>query len=422
MRVCQFRHVPEDEGDKVGIIPYTCELMATWVGVGYSRQPDSFRAGQEAAGKALEQTGQQPPDLILVFASTRFDQEALLRGITSVTRDAPLVGCSTAGEILSLGPARRSVVVMAIRSNTLQIAPGLGTHLSANPRQAGQTAASGATQARRTSPHAFLMFPDGLTGNIAEVIRGVQDVLGLSFPIAGGSAADDFGFTRTFQYFQGKVCTDAVAGVLLAGPIAVGIGARHGWQPLGKPRRVTRALANIVQELDGHSAANLYETYFGKAAQTLQRESFADMSIVYPLGMPIPGEEEYLLRNVLRVDPSTGSLVYAGEISEGSEVRLMMGSKEKALQAARKAAEQAILAVAPRAPSFVLVFSSCSRARLFGRRAAEEVEAIRRVVGRSVPIVGFYDYGEQAPLTATGFRGLSYFHNETLVVCAVAAD
>lgn len=403
------------------IIPYTDPLMATWVGVASSRQPDSFRAGQEAASKALEQTGQQPPDLVLLFASSRFDQEALLRGILSVTRDAPLVGCSTAGEILGDGPSRRSVVLMAIRSNTLQAATGLGMSLSANARQAGQDAASQAIQARLISPHVFLMFPDGLTGNIAEGIRGVQDVLGLSFPIAGGSAADDFGFSRTYQYFRGKLHTDSVAGVLLTGPIAVGIGARHGWQPLGKPRRVTRAVANIVQELDGHSAVNLYETYFGKAADTLRGESLAGLSIVYPLGMPIPGEEEYLLRNVLRVDPATGSLLYAGEISEGSEVRLMMGTKEKALEAAHKAAEQAVGAIAPRKPSFALVFSSCSRARLFGRRAAEEIDAIRQVLGRAVPIAGFYDYGEQAPLTATGFRGLSYFHNETLVVCAVSA-
>jgi len=246
--------------------------------------------------------------------------------------------------------------------------------------------------------------------------------MGLSFPIVGGSAADDFSFTRTFQYFQGKFYSDAVAGVLLAGPIAIGIGARHGWRPLGKPRQVTRAVANIVQELDGQTAVNLYETYFGRAADSLKAGALADMSIVYPLGMPIPGEEEYLLRNVLKVDPATGSLIYAGEVPEGSVVRLMMGSKERALEAARRAAEQAVLSIAPRTTTFALVFSSCSRARLFGRRASEEIAAIRQVLGKSVPIVGFYDYGEQAPLSAAGFRGLSYFHNETLVVCAVNAS
>jgi len=392
--------------------------MATWVGVGHSRQPDSYRAGQEAAGKALESLGQSQADLLLVFASIRFDQESLLRGITSNIPYAWLAGCSTAGEILSEGSSRRSVVVMAIRSDTLEAATGLGLRVSLNPRQTGQELAGQLLEAKIQNPHGMLIFPDGLTGNAAELIRGIQDRMGLSFPIAGGSAADDFGFTRTYQYFQGKFYSDAVAGVLLAGPIAIGIGARHGWRPLGKPRQVTRAVANIVQELDGHTAVNLYETYFGRAADS---GSLADMSIVYPLGMPIPGEEEYLLRNVLKMDPTTGSLVYAGEVPEGSEVRLMMGSKERALEAARRAAEQAALSIAPRTPTFALVFSSCSRARLFGRRADEEIAAIRQVLGKSVPIIGFYDYGEQAPLSAAGFRGLTYFHNETLVVCAVSA-
>jgi len=63
--------------------------MATWVGVGNSKRPDSFQAGAEAAQKALESMGQLHPDLVLVFASTRFDQEALLKGVTSATQDAP---------------------------------------------------------------------------------------------------------------------------------------------------------------------------------------------------------------------------------------------------------------------------------------------------------------------------------------------
>ena len=395
--------------------------MATSVGVGNSRQPDPFRAGQEAARKALDRMGQTPPNLVFVFGSVRFDQESLVQGVISMTGPAPLIGCSTAGEILPEGPSRRSVAVMTIRSDTLQAATGLGQNVGDNPRQAGRDAASQAIQAKLPNPHCFVIFPDGLTGNAAEVIRGIQDILGLSFPIVGGSAADDFAFRQTSQYFHDKICRNAVPGVLLTGPIAVGVGARHGWKPLGKPRRVTRALANIVQELDGHSAVNLYEMYFGRAADSLRAGSLADMSIVYPLGMPIPGEEEYLLRNLLRIDPA-GSLIYAGEISEGSEVRLMMGTKEKALQAAQRAAEQAVRALAPRTPTFALVFSSCSRARLFGHRAGEEIAAIRKELGEDIPLIGFYDYGEQAPLTAEGFRGLSYFHNETLIVCAVAAD
>ncbi len=394
-------------------------MTGTRIGTGNSRHPDSLKAGREAAGHALDLLGRQP-DLVLLFGSTCFEQDMLLKGITSAIPHAPVVGCSSAGEIFSTGPSHRSVVVMAVSSKTLQVSTGLGREIRKNPRQAGRDAATQAIQAKLPNPHGFLMFPDGLTGNVAEVIRGVQDILGLSFPIIGGCAGDDFGFTHTYQYFQGQVHTDAVPGILLAGQIAVGFGARHGWRPLGKPRHVTRAFENVVQEMDSYSAVNLYETYFGKAAASLKSESLADMTILYPLGIPVPEEEEYLLRNVLRVNPE-GYLVYAGEIQEGSEVRLMMGSKEKALEAAHRAAELAVGAIAPRAPTFGLIFSSCSRARLFGRRAQEEINTIQQVLGKGVPLIGFYDYGEQAPLSAANFRGLSYFHNESVVVVAVSA-
>lgn len=427
MRVCQFRHVPKwfypITGPAVEATYHKCYTwgrMATWVGIGHSRAAESFRAGEEAAAQALERMSHPPADLVFLFGSIRYDQETLLRGVASQIFRTPLVGCSTAGEILPEGPAHRSVVAMAIRSDTLRAATGLGAGLRDNPRQAGREAAAAAVGARLQGPHGFLMFPDGLTGNGAEAVRGAQDVLGLSFPIAGGSAADDFGFSRTYQYHGGHAYTNAVSGVLLAGPIALGIGARHGWKPLGKPRKVTRSAGNVVRELEGLSAVNLYETYFGKAASPQRSEALAAMSIVYPLGMPIPGEEEYLLRNVQRVDPA-GALVYAGEVPEGAEVRLMMGSKAQALAASRRAAEQAKLAISPRKPTFALVFSSCSRSRLFGRRLGQEIRTIRQVLGEEVPFAGFYDYGEQAPMTAAGFRGRSYLHNETLVVCAVSA-
>ena len=371
--------------------------------------------------KALEAMGHPSPDLVLVFASIRFEQETLLKGIVSVTKEAPLAGCSTAGEIHSDTPSFRSVVVMAIQSDSLQVATGLGTGISQNPRQTGRDLATAVSRSHLDNPNGLLMFPDGITGNVAEVIRGAQDILGLSFPIVGGSAADDFGFKTCYQYFNGRIHTDAAIGVLLAGSISLGVGARHGWQPLGKPKTVTRASSNIVQEVDGQPAASLYEMYFGKKPNSLQTEELARISTMYPLGFPVPEEEEYLLRNATHVN-ADGSLIFSGEVPEGSEVRLMMGSKGKALSAARWAAEQASLAIAPRTPLFGLVFSCVSRAQLFGRALGEELAVIRKTLGQNVPLVGFYDYGEQAPTTAAGFRGRSYLHNESVVVVAVSAS
>lgn len=390
-----------------------------WVGVGGSTTSDSYHAGREAAAQALARMGFSTARLVLVFASARFDHAALLDGIRSVAPDAALVGCSTAGEITADGPAKRSVVVVTLQSNVMTATTGLGRQLAAAPRQAGETAAWSVAHGKAQNPRAFLMFPDGISGNAAEALRGVQAVLGTSFPIVGGSAGDDLLFGRTAQYHGGTVLHDSVVGVLLSGAVTVGIGARHGWRPLGKPRLVTRALANVVHELDGRAAASVYEEYFGKGAEELQRESLARMTIIYPLGMPIPGEEEYLLRNVLKVTPQ-GHLVYAGEVPEGSAVRLMMGSKEHALAAARRAAQQAVRGLGAKTPRLALVFGSASRARLFGRNTGAEIRCIQEVVGRDVPIAGFYGYGELAPLSSEQYLGQTYYQNETLVVVTLA--
>ncbi|MBU1087759.1 MAG: FIST C-terminal domain-containing protein [Candidatus Omnitrophica bacterium] len=394
--------------------------MAIKVGVGKSKEIDSFAAGSLAAKNALSQLGSEHPNLVFVFASSRFDHQQLIRGIKSIISDCPLVGCTTAGEITSLGPDKKSVVVMVIESNTLYAAVGLGKNLSKDSRRAGQEAAHDTLVKTRQglTRHAFMMLSDGLKGNGVDIIRGVQEVLGTSFPIVGGSAADDFLFSNTFQYYDENVYQDSVCGILFSGDISIGIGARHGWYPLGKPRIVTAAEHNIIKKLDGKPAARIYEDYFGKRVADLQNEPMARMSVMYPLGMSIPEEEECIIRNAMKVD-AEGSLVCAGEVPKGSEIRVMMGSKETALKAAQKAAEIALGALRKKKASLVFVFDSVSRERLFGLKSKEEIEVVQKIFGPQTPIVGFYTYGEQAPLGATINLGQTFFHNETIVVFAI---
>ncbi len=395
--------------------------MAIKVGVGKSKGIDSFAAGILAAKNAIAQLGsEKTPNLIFVFASSRFDHQKLIQGIRSVISDCSLVGCTTAGEISSEGPDKKSVVVMAIESNTLHAAVGLGKKVGADSRKAGQEAAHDTVVKTRQglARHAFMMLSDGLSGNGVDIIRGVQEVLGTSFPIVGGSAADDFMFNNTFQFYDENVYQDSVCGILFSGDISIGIGARHGWYPLGKPRIVTSADHNIIKKLDGKPAARIYEDYFGKRVADLQQEPMARMSVMYPLGMSIPEEEECIIRNAMKVD-AEGSLICAGEVPKGSEIRVMMGSKETALKAAQKAAEIALSGLRRRKASMVFVFDSVSRERLFGLKAKEEIAVVQKIFGPDTPIAGFYTYGEQAPLGATINLGQTFFHNETIVVFAI---
>jgi hypothetical protein len=393
--------------------------MSISVGLGISENPDAFLAGKEAAYQACQKAREDFLNPLLIFGSSKFNQQDLLRGIKSVCQDASILGCSTAGEITSLGVSKNSVVVMGFKAGSLRFSTGLGCGLSQNARAAGQKCASEAIKAKLLNRHVFVMLPDGLSGNGADAIRGAQEVLGTSFPIVGGSAGDDYLFQKTYQYCRDKVFSDSVVGILFGGNISIGIGTRHGWHAIGKAHEVTKARGNILEELDGRKAFKIYEDYFGEEAQTLKKLAWAKIGIVYPLGMSIPDEEEYLIRYAFKATDQ-GALVSAAEVPQGSQVRLMIADKDGVLNAAKEATLKAKEGLQGANILAVIVFDSIARKRILGRDVLEEIKVIKKTLDTSAPIIGFYSYGQQAPLRAERYIGKSYFHNESIVVLCIA--
>ena len=366
--------------------------------IGWSRRPNAGEAGKEAAEVALARLSSRWPRLAVVFASSWFDQSPLLLGVRSVLSDIPIVGASTAGEIIPEGPISHSCVVLLIASDTLACGVGIGEDVDRAPREAGQRAAYSATQEFRGSPRTgFLLFGDGLIASYADVIRGLQEVLGTNSLIVGGMAGDDLRFTQTYQYCRDRVVSRAVVGVLIGGGVKMGVGMEHGFAPISKPRRITRARANVLVELDRQPAAAVYEEYFGaEHVHRLQQEGLTRQGIAYPLGIHHEDTDQWLLRNVVSFGED-GSLACSGEMLEGSWLQLMIGSRELALEAAHRAAQEAIRSV--NRVGCAIVFDSVFRRKLLGpHHAAMELARIREAIGHSIPLVGCYTYGEQAPL------------------------
>ncbi len=394
-------------------------------GVGLSAGEDAHVVGANAAQDALERLKGKKAAAALVFASVAYDQEKMLAGVRSVFPSAVVVGCSTAGEITADGPAKRhSVAVMALAGEGISLFAGVGENIATGAREAGKRAAESVKkQAPSGKLDAFIMLPDVLVGNGAEIVRGVLDALGEHFPIVGGAAGDDFEFKKTFQYLGDRVYSGTVVGLGLSGKFKMGIGVKHGWIPIGLPKTVTKSAGSVLNELDGKPAIKIYEDYFGaERAAELKTETLAKLAITYPLGMKVAGSDELLIRDPITVD-ANGSITCAAEIPEGSEIRLMIGSREEAIKVAKQAAESAVAQLNGSAPKAVIIFNCIARNKLFGERSGEEIRAIQEAVGRETPLIGFYTYGEQAPL---GGEVLNInkcnpaFHNETVVLCVLA--
>lgn len=387
--------------------------------MGSSQAPNSSDAISEAYGQATEPLSQNDPTFILLFASsTAYNQAELLESLKKKSKDAVIIGCSTSGEITSYGSKDKSVALMAIYSDAISFVPGVGNDIKTNALQAGKELAESILKKKNgEKPKSALILPDGLAGNGSDIVRGVLEIFGADFPLAGGSAGDDFLFKQTYQYEGTDVMSGNVVGVGLYGSFSFGIGVRHGWIPIGTSRIATKAEGNILYELDGKPAITFYEENFGSKNIVSRSEPFAQLAITYPLGIMAPNKDGYLIRDPITVDEK-GAITCAAEIPQGSEVFIMIGSREEAIAAAADAAQLALNQVRGKSIKAVFLFNCIARKKLLMRKKQEEIDKIRETIGKSIPIIGFYTYGEQAPLGSE--ISACSFHNETDVLFILA--
>lgn len=396
--------------------------------VGKVEQPaDSFESGANAAKVAIGGLDGKSPELTLVFASSKYNQQEMLNGVTSIIQSGIVAGASTAGEISQNGPETdHSVVVMCIASDTASFFTGFSDGIKDNAHKAGRDAAEALKKSAGGAAISLVItLNDALAGNGSEVIRGAQEVFGPHFPIVGGSAGDDASYKQTFQYLNGKVSSGSVVLIGVTGTFKYGIGVNHGWIPMGVPMKVTKSEGAVLHELNGKPAFKIFEEYLGsEASQKLKNKVLAEIALSYPLGLKMEGSDEMLLRAPFFVNDA-GSITCGGEMPEGSEVRLMIGNKEEAVVAARKAAEHVREDLGGKAEA-ILIFSCHVRDKLFGNRKVgkEETDAIKGILGAEVPFAGLYTYAEQAPLGGES-RNIEKcnpaLHNETVVILALGS-
>ncbi len=377
--------------------------------VAISKEENSLQAGKDAAEEAVDLLG-SPADLFLVFASSFHDQEKVLQGVNRFAGKGVVVGCSSAGEIVSVEEKiyKGAVAVMAVHMEGVKVFTEKVDGVNKDSYSAGKKLAQ---KIAKKKPSLLMLFSDGFTENGAALVKGVQDVCGKEFPIIGGSAGDDFNFKKTYQYYRGKVFSGSVVGVAFQGDFSFGMSAKHGWEPVSLPMTVTKSEGPLIKEIDGKPAFSLYEEYFQQHSEEMAQGILAKTIYTYPLGMVT--EKGFLLRELLMTSEK-GEITLMADIPEGSKVRLMIGNRNNIISAAKTAAKEAVRSMQPKA---VIMFNCIGRSKILGLDREKELEAVREVVGKKTPIIGFYTYGEIGPFEKRDDH--SVFHNETINLLAL---
>ncbi|MDP2594085.1 MAG: FIST N-terminal domain-containing protein [bacterium] len=370
--------------------------MAFYAGVGTSRQlQDSETAGHDAAAKALATSGAPAAALAVVVASPKYDQEAMLNGVRAALPGASVIGCSSAGAITEDGVQEQAVSVLVLANDSGTFVPVKVTGIGADMRGAGKKFGEALKDSGQEIKLAFV-FSDALAGNGTEMVRGILDVLGAGFPIAGGAAGDDMAFKKTYQYYDDEVLSDAVVGFGVAGNVEVAVGADHGWQPLGDAHIVTKAEGTKLIELDGRPAFTIYQDYFDERANDF-KQALSLQAVTYPLGMKAKDVGEYMIRVPLAIGED-GSITCGADVVVGSEIYLMVGTLASAMEAAKMTAQKLVDRVVHVEPRVVFVSDCVARKILFGEHGNEEIALLKSIGGPNAVIFGLYTYGQIATL------------------------
>jgi len=347
-------------------------------------------------------------NLVLVFGSTeRLKNAHQMAEIRNTYPNALISGCSTAGEIFDITVSDDSLSVTAIHFEHTRLQT---TYARVSGPEDSFCCGKELAQAvpHEGLRHVFIL-SDGLNVNGSELVAGLSEQLPQGTTITGGLSGDADRFEETLVLWKGQAQSHIVTLIGLYGAeLNIGFGSLGGWDSFGPERLITRANGNVLYEMDGKSALELYKSYLGEHANGLPATG-----LLFPLSLRSADSNTGLVRTILAVDEDEQSMTFAGDMPEGSYARLMKANFNRLVDGAVAAAETSAQAIRGSTAELAILISCVGRKMVLKQRTEEEVEGVREVFGPTPALTGFYSYGEISPFIPGAKCEL---HNQTMTI------
>jgi len=349
-------------------------------------------------------------DLFLLFVSPDFKpKKKVLNSLTKSYPKATIIGCSTAGEISDITVKDYTISLTAIqfKKTTLKM---VSVHVENMERSEKAGQKIGEQLYHKDLKHVIVL-SDGLNINGAELVSGLRENLP-NISITGGLAADRSNFMKTFVIRNNEILENQIIGLgFYSKCLKVGYSSKGGWDSFGIERLVTKSHKNVLYELDGLPALELYKSFLGEEANNLPSSG-----LLFPLSMRNNENSTPLVRTILGVNEEEQSLTFAGNIPEKSYVRLMKANIDRLINGAEDSAITAKKGFKESCELAILI-SCVGRRMVLKQLIEEEVEVVRDVIGKKPSITGFYSYGEIAP---HGEFSPCELHNQTMTITTLS--
>lgn len=349
------------------------------------------------------------PQMVLVFGNrSLITNPQHIAEIADEYPSAILAGCSTSGEIGQGFVKDQSIITTAVffERSTIQTA-FIELESAQKSFEAGEALIQ---QLEKKDLRHVLVLSEGLLVNGSQLTAGIQNALPKGVTASGGLAGDDDFFQETILLnTRFTAAGRGLYAIGFYGNIQVSCGSFGGWDIFGVERTITKSKDNIIYEIDHQPALTLYKSFLGEFIHQLPASA-----LLFPLSVQIEGYDEPVVRTILSINDHDQSMVFAGDIPEGSRAKLMKSNVERLVNGASIATQRALQNLEGLQPELALLVSCVGRKLVMKQWVEDEVEAVQEVIGKRVPITGFYSYGEIAPF-GQGSNTCS-LHNQTMTV------
>ena len=365
--------------------------------------------------KKLTQTIQNPTkSLIIAFGESQFEHASeVIRLVNRQYPDTTMIGCSTSGVIdgQEIFDDAIAVTIVEFAHTTVQYA-SVQIEDSLESYEAGETLGR---KLMAPNLRGIFVLSDGLMVNGSELVQGFNAVLPEHVVVSGGLAGDGRRFQQTWVIHDGQAKSGYVTAVGLYGDaVRIGHGSKGGWDRLGIERKVTRSERNVLYELDGKPALELYKTYLGDRAAELPASC-----LFFPIAIRADEtSDRTLVRTILAIDEERQSMTFAGDIPENSMVQLMRANFDRLIEGASQAATLTRSEGDSLTPTLAIAISCVGRRLVLGERSEEEIEGTMDVLPQGTTQTGFYSYGEISPYT----NGRCELHNQTMTLTTISEE
>jgi methyl-accepting chemotaxis protein len=256
-----------------------------------------------------------------------------------------------------------------------------------------------------------------MAGNCEEVTLIAASELGADEQLAGGAAGDDLQMKSTVVSCGARAASDAVVIGHIFSKAPLGLGVCHGHRPLSEPLKITRAHGNVVEQIDGRPAWDVWREKTRDAAMgqgldidSLEKSDETGFLLRFEAGLA--AGQEYKIRAPLSRG-GDGAIQFACGVPEGAVIRITESTPRDQIESAREAARRARSKLGGQPAAGAIVFDCICRNLILRDEFGAALRGMVEELG-NVPIAGFETYGE----IALDVGDMSGFHNTTSVVLA----